>query len=116
MKNEQTKETSYHTGQPERNRRHDDSSGDYRRGRIFLSDSKPDFDQQYIRTGDYHCTLRTVTCVDRHDDIECSIIADRLCNMRKGIWGEDGIYEHPAAIISGGIRACISEFRIADRQ
>ena len=50
MINEQTRETDFHIRQFERNSHHDDSSGHYRRGRIFLFDSEYDLDQQYIRT------------------------------------------------------------------
>ena len=86
-----------------RNRRHDDSSGDYRRGSVFLPDSESDFDQQYICTGDYYRTLCTIACVNGYDDPECGLIADRICNLRERIWGEDGIYEYLAASVSGGI-------------
>ena len=81
----------------------DDSSGDYRRGSVFLPDSESDFDQQYICTGDYYRTLCTIACVNGYDDPECGLIADRICNLRERIWGEDGIYEYLAANVSGGI-------------
>ena len=77
--------------------------GDYRRGSVFLPDSESDFDQQYICTCDYYRTLCTIACVNGYDDPECGLIADRICNLRERIWGEDGIYEYLAASVSGGI-------------
>ena len=103
IKNEQTKEKRFHIRHVKRNRRHDDSSGDYRCGSVFLPDSESDFDQQYICTGDYYRTLCTIACVNGYDDPECGLIADRICNLRERIWGEDGIYEYLAANVSGGI-------------
>lgn len=85
MINEQTRETDFHIRQFERNSHHDDSSRDYRRGRIFLFDSEYDLDQQYIRTGNCYVTLYTVACINDHNDIERCPAANRLCNMRKGI-------------------------------
>ena len=103
IKNEKTKEKWFHIRYAKRNSRHDDSSGDYRRSCIFLPDSESDFDQQYICVGDHYRTLCTITCVNGYDDPECGLIADRICNLRERIWGEDGIYEYLAASVSGGI-------------
>ena len=83
MINEQTRETDFHIRQVERNSHHDDSSGDYRRGRIFLFDSEYDLDQQYIRAGNCYVALYTVACVNDHNDIERCPTADRLCEIRK---------------------------------
>lgn len=47
--------------------------------------------------------LCTIACVNGYDDPECGLIADRICNLRERIWGEDGIYEYLAASVSGGI-------------
>ena len=97
------KKKRFHIRHVKRNRRHDDSSGDYRRGSVFLPDSESDFDQQYICTCDYYRTLCTIACVNGYDDPECGLIADRIGNLRERIWGEDGIYEYLAASVSGGI-------------
>lgn len=42
--------------------------------------------------------VSTVTMV-----LNVVLIADRICNLRERIWGEDGIYEYLAASVSGGI-------------
>ena len=86
-----------------RNCRHDDSSGDHRCGRVFLSDSEPDLDQQRICAGDHYCALCTVTCINGYDDTECGLTADRIYNLWERIWGEDGIYKYFAATVSGSI-------------
>ena len=83
MTNERTRETTFHIRQFERNNHYDNSSGNYRRGRIFLFDSEYDLDQQYIRTGNYYVTLYTIACVNDHNDIERRPAVDRLCDMRK---------------------------------
>jgi len=84
MINEQTRETDFHIRQFERNSHHDDSSGDYRRGRIFLFDSEYDLDQQYIRAGNCYVALYTVACINDHNDIKRCPTADRLCDMQIG--------------------------------
>ncbi len=103
MINEQTRETDFHIRQFERNSHHDDSSGDYRRGRIFLFDSEYDLDQQYIRAGNCYVALYTVACINDHNDIERCPTADRLCDMRKGVRSKDGLHQHPAAVVSCSI-------------
>ena len=103
MTNEQTRETEFHIRQFERNSHHDNSSGNYRRGRIFLFDSEYDFDQQYIRAGNCYVTLYTIACVNDHNDIERRPAVDRLSDMRKGIRGKDSLHQHPAAGVSCSI-------------
>ena len=48
-------------------------------------------------------SISAIACVNGYDDPECGLIADRICNLRERIWGEDGIYEYLAASVSGGI-------------
>ena len=48
-------------------------------------------------------SLAIIACVNGYDGPECGLIADRICNLRERIWGEDGIYEYLAASVSGGI-------------
>ena len=48
-------------------------------------------------------SISSIACVNGYDDPECGLIADRICNLRERIWGEDGIYEYLAASVSGGI-------------
>ena len=103
MTNERTRETKFHIRQFERNNHHDNSSGNYRRGRIFLFDSEYDLDQQYIRTGNYYVTLYTIACVNDHNDIERRPAVDRLCDMRKGIRSKDGLHQPPVAGVSCSI-------------
>ena len=74
MTNERTRETKFHIRQFERNNHYDNSSGNYRRGRIFLFDSEYDLDQQYIRTGNYYVTLYTIACVNDHNDIDVVLL------------------------------------------
>ena len=76
---------------------------DHRRGRVFLSDSEPDLDQQRVCAGDHYCALCTVTCINGYDDTECGLTADWIYNLWERIWGEDGIYKYFAATVSGSI-------------
>ena len=103
MITEQTRETDFHIRQFERNSHHDDSSGHYRRGRIFLFDSEYDLDQQYIRAGNCYVTLYTVACINDHNDIERCPAVDRLCDMWKRIRSKDCLHKHPAAGVSCSI-------------
>ncbi len=91
-------EKQIHIRQVERNNHHDDSSGHYRRGRIFLFDSEYDLNQQYIRAGNCYVTLYTVACINDHNNIERCPTADRLCDMRKGVRSKYvGVCETPQA-------------------
>ena len=104
MINEQTRETDFHIRQFERNSHHDDSSGDYRRGRIFsfLIPSMTSISSisALAIVMSHYIPLQ---CINDHNDIERCPTADRLCDMRKGVRSKDGLHQHPAAGVSCSI-------------